>query len=155
MRGEAAFWNTGFDSPLTLFPEMICLIPSVLQLQTKKKKERRVTRRQKAGCKSSSGRELAVATPAIFYTLCDLQICLACSVLVEDMFEGITVCCHCLWTSWEDVIQKLLEPKLSACTAVCLRLRDWSIEAGQKRVEEPGLVVFYTIFPVLNCFQHC
>lgn len=69
MRGEAAFWNTRFDSPLTLFPEMICLIPSVLQLQTKqKKKKRRVTRRQKAGHKSSSGRELAVATPAIFYT---------------------------------------------------------------------------------------
>lgn len=33
-----------------------------------KQKKRRVTRRQKAGRKSSSGRELAVATPAIFYT---------------------------------------------------------------------------------------
>lgn len=33
-----------------------------------KKKKRRVTRRQKAGHKSSSGRKLAVATPAIFYT---------------------------------------------------------------------------------------
>lgn len=90
-----------------------------------------------------------------FTLLCDLQICLACSVLVEDMSEGITVCCHCLWTSWENIIQKLLKPKPSACTAVCLRLRDWNTEAGQKRVEEPGLVVFYTIFPVLNCFQHC
>lgn len=154
MRGEAAFWNTRFDSPLTLFPEMICLIPSVLQLQTKKKK-RELQEGRKQDINLVQGESWLWPHQQSFTLLCDLQICLACSVLVEDMSEGITVCCHCLWTSWENIIQKLLKPKPSACTTVCLRLRDWNTEAGQKRVEEPGLVVFYTIFPVLNCFQHC
>lgn len=154
MRGEAAFWNTRFDSPLTLFPEMIGLIPSVLQLQTKKKKGE-LQEGRKQDINLVQGESWLWPHQQSFTLLCDLQICLACSVLVEDMSEGITVCCHCLWTSWENIIQKLLKPKLSACTAVCLRLRDWNTEAGQKRVEEPGLVVFYTIFPVLNCFQHC